>query len=89
MSLFALIDHLLGFIAPALGVALGVTLAGRWMGRRGAMPWRRTLVHTFIGTLVLLAGLVLFGRDGKMATYAALVVAIATSEWLLERSWRL
>lgn len=88
MSPFALLDHLIGFIAPALCVALGVTLAGRWVLRRRGLAWRRALVHAGIGVLVLLAGLVVFGRDGKMATYAALVVAIATSEWLLERRWR-
>jgi len=26
--------------------------------------------------------------DGKMATYAALVLAVATSQWLLARAWR-
>jgi hypothetical protein len=30
---------------------------------------------------VLLAGLVFFGRDGKMATYAALVLAQGTLAW--------
>ena len=38
--------------------------------------------------MVLVAGLVFFGRDGKMATYAALVLAIASSQWLLLRGWR-
>ena len=36
--------------------------------------------------LVLLCGLVVFGRDGKMATYASLVLACASSQWLLLRA---
>ena len=35
--------------------------------------------------LVLLAGLVFFGRDGKMATYAALVAVQGTLAWWLHR----
>ncbi len=31
--------------------------------------------------LVLLAGLVIFGRDGKMLTYTALVVVMGTLAW--------
>ena len=37
---------------------------------------------------VLAAGLVLWGRDGKMLTYAALVVACATCQWVLVRGWK-
>jgi hypothetical protein len=38
--------------------------------------------------VVLAAGLWWFGHDGKMATYAALAVAVATSQWLAGRAWR-
>jgi hypothetical protein len=38
--------------------------------------------------LVLLAGLWFFGRDGKMLTYAALVVASATVQWVMLGLWR-
>jgi hypothetical protein len=34
-----------------------------------------------VGMVVLLAGLVYFGRDGKMATYAVLVLAQGTLAW--------
>lgn len=37
------------------------------------------------GVVVLLAGLVYFGRDGKIATYAALVVVQGTLAWWLHR----
>jgi hypothetical protein len=34
------------------------------------------------------AGLWYFGRDGKVATYAAVVLAVATAQWLAARAWR-
>jgi hypothetical protein len=36
----------------------------------------------------LLAALALTGRDGTMAAYTVLVLACATSQWLMGRSWR-
>ena len=49
------------------------------------MQW---LLDFGVCALVLLAGLWLTGRDGKMATYAALVLACATSHGLGQRIWR-
>ena len=37
---------------------------------------------------VLAAGVLLLGPDGKMTTYAALVVACATAQWLVLAGWR-
>jgi len=45
-------------------------------------------VQAAVGAAVLLAGLWVFGRDGKMLTYAALVLAGASCQWLLQRGWR-
>jgi hypothetical protein len=36
----------------------------------------------------LLAVLVLSGRDGTLLAYTALVLACASSQWLLGRSWK-
>ena len=41
----------------------------------------RELLFPVSGSLVLLTGLVIFGRDGKMLTYAALVVVLGTLAW--------
>jgi hypothetical protein len=41
-----------------------------------------------VNVLVLAAGLVLFGNDGKMATYAAMVLASAVCQWVLWRGWK-
>ena len=86
-----LIDHLLNFVAPALFMAVYLTLSARFILRGARSPygiWKQMAVNLAVGTVVLSAGLVFFGRDGKMMTYAALVLACATSQWLLSRSWR-
>jgi predicted anti-sigma-YlaC factor YlaD len=82
--------HLLSFLAPAVGVALGVGFAARllWPGRAAGRWWRAFAANAAVGTGVLGAGLWFFGQDGKMATYAALVLAIATMQWLMSRGWR-
>jgi hypothetical protein len=88
MDLLSLSVHAINFIAPALGVAAWITLihplvwrhARRWRG------WKRQLVlNSLAGTSMLLLGLLVFGQDGKMITYTAMVLACATSQWLLTR----
>ena len=76
--------HLLNFVAPALGVALLAASLAKlaWRRELAAVPWRRlALWAAAASVLALIAGLVLFGRDGKMVTYAAVVVASALALW--------
>ena len=76
--------HLLNFIAPALGVALLATALAKlsWRRELAAVPWLRLALWTACaGVLSLVAGLLVFGRDGKMATYAVLVVTSALALW--------
>jgi len=88
MTFGLLMLHLLGFVLPALAMALFMPWAGRWvMGARARPMLRRMVVHALIGVLVLLAGLWLHGQDGKMSTYIALVLVAATLEWLMHRGW--
>ncbi|WP_366887921.1 hypothetical protein [Rhodoferax sp.] len=47
--------------------------------------YAQAAINFVVCLLVLLGGLWFFGHDGKMATYAALVLACATSQWLLSR----
>ena len=87
MTILALIGHLLNFMAPALVMAFllwGLSRlrpashrprSGRWTART------ELLALAGVGVAVLLAGLVYFGRDGKMATYAALVIAQGSLVW--------
>lgn len=82
--------HFVGFVAPALFVALAVVFGARLvMG--GTLPlrwWAQLAINFTVGIVVLAAGLWHFGVDGKMTTYAALVVAVATAQWLGSRGWK-
>ena len=78
--------HLLNFIAPACAVAAWLALVTPLVSRmsRGWLVWRRQfLLGSVVGVAVLLIGLFWFGNDGKILTYAAMVLACATSQWLL------
>lgn len=87
------IIHTFNFIAPAWGVALSCALVARFVAR-GWLPlasWslpKQTVVSGVLGTLVLAGGLVLWGVDGKMATYSALVIVCGTAQWLMCKGWR-
>jgi hypothetical protein len=76
--------HLLNFLMPAAVVGTLVALAApslsKTQSRRSRL--RQSAVNAGAGTVALVAGLVFFGNDGKMATYAAMVALIATSQWL-------
>jgi hypothetical protein len=83
--------HLLSFVAPAIAVALLVALAARVVTPRtpGIYSWwAQAAINSIVGVLVLAAGLWHFGVDGKMATYSALLVAVASCQWACSRAWR-
>jgi len=84
-----ILNHLLNFMAPAAFVALALVLCGRLFGAKGGgTGWSQLAVIFAVGLVVLAGGLALGGRDGKMLTYSALVVAAATCQWLLVRGWK-
>ena len=83
--------HVSSFMAPALAAGVLVALAARVILR--TLPgtgswWRHAAMNSVAGVLALAAGLWYFGVDGKMATYAGLVVAVATSQWFCSRGWK-
>ena len=83
--------HALNFIAPAIWLACLLTLAARAMARgvSALLPWPLVwLLVATVGVATLLVGLWLTGRDGKMATYTALVLVCGSTQWLLARGWR-
>ena len=90
MSLLDLLNHLINFLAPALAVGFVCALAGGVFRRKAGAPawWIQAAVNAGAGALALLGGLILSGRDGTMGTYAALVLACGTSQWLVSRGWR-
>ena len=76
--------HLTNLFLPALGLgSLAAALAKLlWRRELAGVRWRRLAAPAVVaGALVTLAGLVLFGRDGKMATYGAMVAACAVTLW--------
>ena len=91
MGLPDLLNHLLNLIAPAFWVAVAVTLVALLFIKKKALAGvfiRYVAINFVVCCLVLLAGLWLFGRDGKMSTYAAMTLFCATSQWVLQRGWR-
>ena len=76
--------HLLNFFAPALGV--GFLTAGMarlvWLrSLKGSSVVRLGLWASAGAALALLGGLIVFGRDGKMASYGAMLLACALGLW--------
>jgi uncharacterized membrane protein len=79
--------HLLNFVSPAVSVAALLVLVLCWRAPHvRARAGRSWVWLSALGVLVLLAGLVWFGRDGKLATYAAMVVLQGgVSAWWRQR----
>ncbi|HYW56368.1 MAG TPA: hypothetical protein VE934_05385 [Polaromonas sp.] len=95
MTALNLTNQLLNFLAPAAFVALVMVLLGRFFARffktkrQFALSIRQQFAIVFVvSAVLLLAGLVIFGRDGKMASYTLLVLGAATCQWVLLRGWR-
>jgi hypothetical protein len=78
--------HVMNFALPAAVLSLGITAWGSFQFRHQAqIRWIwRWLLNAIAAITVLLAGLILTGNDGKMATYGALVMVCATVEWLMQ-----
>jgi hypothetical protein len=76
--------HLTNFFGPAAGVGLIATLLAKLLWRRelhGASWLRLWAWASLPAALVSIAGLVIYGRDGKVATYAGVVLACALGLW--------
>jgi len=76
--------HLLNLFGPPLGLALIAPGLAKLLWRRelAKVPWQ-ALAGWVAGVCaaVQLGGLLLLGRDGRMATYAALVLACTGALW--------
>ena len=88
MTAYLLANHLLNFVAPAALMALLLVIFSRlfagFFGSKQPFPqvwWVNLAINFIVGVVVLATGLVLLGRDGKLATYLALVLAMAVSQW--------
>ncbi|MFM9878951.1 MAG: hypothetical protein ACKVOO_00885 [Burkholderiaceae bacterium] len=91
MDLTQLLLHLTNFFAPALFLALCSPLLGRIFIRKRPLATSfiaSAAIQFIVGAVILVAGLLLFGNDGKTATYAALVLGSGAVQWALLRGWR-
>lgn len=91
MPILDFLNHLLSFVAPAGCLALLLAGGARlvWRKKTHLLPWyHMASINFLLGILVLALGLVLTGQDGRMGTYAALVLGMSTCQWLMSGGWR-
>lgn len=76
--------HLLNFVAPAFGVSVVAAWLAKvfwWQHLKGVSGWRMAAWAAPPSALVLTAGLLWHGQDGKMSTYGAMVLVCALALW--------
>ncbi len=91
MSLLDAALHLLNLMLPALWMALAMCGLNQFLKKNKPLPvkWIALFAIHFVACLlVLLIGLVITGRDGKMLTYLAMLLTSATIQWLIASRWR-
>ncbi len=84
-------NHVLNFFYPAAAMALlmsAMALLIRCPKPLVRRFWACVAIQFAANSTVLVAGLLIFGNDGKMATYAALVVVSATVAWVIRGGLR-
>jgi hypothetical protein len=63
--------------------------AGVKTARLNRPGWPSQFVLVFVANLlVTVGGLVFFGHDGRLLTYATMAVAAALMQWLMLRGWK-
>jgi hypothetical protein len=91
MNILTIPIHLLNFVAPAVFVGTFVAVLAPVFLRKSVRrsSWKlRALSNSLCGLGALLAGLWVFGHDGKMASYLGLLVASAASQFFWMRPGR-
>ena len=84
MNPFDAFWHIANFFAPAIGVGCIAAGASKLLWRRELADvawWRLVAWASAAMAAVSVAGLVVFEHDGKIATYAAMIVACAVALW--------
>ncbi|HOB96818.1 MAG TPA: hypothetical protein PK306_23095 [Aquabacterium sp.] len=78
------LNHLVNLLLPALALGLLAASLSKLLWRKalGPVAWKRLAAWACAAALLaLLAGLVITGRDGRMVTYAGMVLASAAALW--------
>jgi hypothetical protein len=93
MTLFSALLHLIELILPALFISAALVTAGPWVLRlkrqRTRAVWlKHWLVNAALGVVLIVAGLWLYGVDGKIMTYAGLVTVNALAVFIQLSAWR-
>ncbi len=76
--------HLLNFFAPAFGIGIIAPALAKLLWRRTLKAkawWTLSSWATAAAALATLGGLLLFGRDGRMASYGLMVASSALALW--------
>lgn len=76
--------HLLNLFAPALLTGVLAATGMKWLWRRELkiVSWLGLAVAAVLACgVATLAGLLVFGRDGRLATYGAMVALCAATLW--------
>ena len=84
MGAFDAFWHLLNFFGPAIGLGLLAPSMAKLLWRHAlkTVSWARLCAWVSVAcAVVTIAGLIVFGHDGKMATYAAMVLACTLTLW--------
>ena len=84
MSAIDVLWHLLNLFAPALGLGMLSATGAKcvWRAELRAVSWRRLATWAIAApAAVTLAGLWVTGQDGRMSTYAAMVLGCAAALW--------
>ncbi len=92
MSFFDLANHLFNFVQPAIAIGVMMPLFSRLIWRKTAVKQslqQQMLITSLACLAVLIAGLVIFGTDGKMATYIGVVLAAAGCQWWCQGGWKI
>ncbi|MEO7058079.1 MAG: hypothetical protein ABI281_05720 [Caldimonas sp.] len=77
--------HIVNFLAPAFILGGIAAVATRWAWRHELIAgklWQFWLAAGLAAASVEVVGLLVFGHDGKMITYAFMVAASAAALWL-------
>jgi len=76
--------HVLNLFAPAAMTGLLAAAAAKLLWRRElvSVAWHRLIVPAVLAcAAATLGGLIVFGRDGRLATYGAMALLCAITLW--------
>lgn len=86
MNFLYFVNHFLNFFLPGIFVALLLPILHALLNRKllvkNSMRIIKSQFITNLGfaTATLIFGLVIFGRDGKMLTYLAMIISVALAQ---------